>query len=296
MNGPEAKLIEAIDRAQATIDMAMYNFSLGKAADALVRAQGRGVRVRLVMESESIDNAATQKMQKAGIPILGDRREGLMHNKFTVIDGQEVWTGSLNVTSSSSYTDTNNLLRIRSTELAKIYTNEFEQMFIHDRFGPERKSTNKTPRLSAGGKQMEVYFSPGDGTARHVTEVLKAARTSIHFLAYSYTLDDFAEAMINRARAGVQVMGVFDQSQYLNAGSEYDKLRSAGLKVRLDGWEGLQHHKVILVDGQIVITGSFNFTASADRNNDENLVIVYDPILAGQYEVEFQKLYAKSTP
>ena len=74
-------------------------------------------------------------MIDAGIPVLGDRREGLMHDKFVVIDRSEVWLGSMNYTYSGTYEDNNQLIHIRSVEMAENYTTEFEEMFVDDKFG-----------------------------------------------------------------------------------------------------------------------------------------------------------------
>jgi len=91
--GIDAPLAAAIDAARLSVDVAIYSLSLNSIRDALIRAHKRGVRVRMVMESENLDRSDPQKLKDAGIPILGDRREGLMHNKFVVIDNSEVWLG-----------------------------------------------------------------------------------------------------------------------------------------------------------------------------------------------------------
>ncbi len=101
--------------------------------------------------------------------------------------------------------------------------------------------------------------------------------------------------MIERAQAGVQVQGVFDSDQVdSNQGGEYDRLRQAGLDVRRDSLPGQMHHKVILVDTQLVVTGSYNFSNSAEKRNDENVVIVFDPRLAGLYRVEFERIFNRA--
>jgi len=66
--------------------------------------------------------------------------------------------------------------------------------------------------------------------------------------------------------------------------------------VRLDGLEGQMHHKVILVDGRMVVMGSYNFTNSAERYNEENLLIIHNEALAKIYEDEFERIYARAIP
>jgi len=101
--GPDAALAEAIDQAVLSVDVAAYSLDLWSIRDALLRAHRRGVSVRLVVESDNLDSDELIQIAEAGVPVLGDRREGLMHNKFVVIDRYEVWTGSMNFTVNGAY-------------------------------------------------------------------------------------------------------------------------------------------------------------------------------------------------
>jgi phosphatidylserine/phosphatidylglycerophosphate/cardiolipin synthase-like enzyme len=123
--GPDQYLAEAINGARLSVDVAAYSLNLWSIRDALVHAFQRGVKVRMVMESDNMDGREVQDLKDAGIQIIGDQREGLMHNKFMIIDRSEVWIGSLNYTVSSAYRDNNNLIRIKSVQAAEDYTNKF---------------------------------------------------------------------------------------------------------------------------------------------------------------------------
>jgi phosphatidylserine/phosphatidylglycerophosphate/cardiolipin synthase-like enzyme len=133
--GPDGPLAESIDAARQTVDVAIYSLNLRSIRDALIRAHERGVQVRVVMESDNLDGSAPQALIDAGIPVLGDRREGLMHDKFVVIDRSELWMGSMNFTYSGTYEDNNQLILFRSVKMAENYTKEFEEMFVDDKFG-----------------------------------------------------------------------------------------------------------------------------------------------------------------
>jgi phosphatidylserine/phosphatidylglycerophosphate/cardiolipin synthase-like enzyme len=293
--GPDGPLVDSIDSARQSLDVAAYSLTLDSVRNALIDAHKRGVAVRMVMESDNMDSTDVQKVMEAGIPIIGDRREGLMHNKFMVIDRSEVWTGSMNFTDSGTYRDNNNLIHIRSSDLAENYTTEFEEMFTDDLFGPDLGTTTPYPDLTIDGTRIESFFSPDDHPAAHVTELLENAQESIHFLAFSFTTDDFGDALISRAKAGVTVSGVMEADQVrTNQGTEYDKLRQGGLDVHLDGNPDYMHHKVFIIDGKIVVFGSYNFSASAETRNDENLLVIYSPELAGQFLQEFQRVYARA--
>ena len=290
----EQALLASIQGAQRTIDVAMYNFSLRSAADGLVAAAKRGVTVRVVLDSDALDSAVVPRLRSAGIELIGDGRESLMHNKFLVIDGQDVWTGSLNLTDSGLNQDNNNLLRIRSAELAAIYTAEFDEMFVDGLFG----GGDPTPGgggqnwLAVEGAQVQVLFAPDDRPSRRLGELVREADRRIDFLAYTLTLNGLRDGLLDAKTGGVGVRGVFDAEQTTAAGSDYEDLRKAGLDVRLDGTRGLMHEKVIVLDEQTVVVGSFNFTRSADENNDENLLIIRDAGVARLFLEEFERVYS----
>jgi phosphatidylserine/phosphatidylglycerophosphate/cardiolipin synthase-like enzyme len=292
--GPDADLAAALRAARLSVDMAAYDINLWSLRDALIAAHRSGVTVRVVTESDNFEGPETQALVEAGIPVLGDRREGLMHNKFVVIDRLEVWTGSMNFTLNDAYENNNNLIRLRSSQLAENYLAEFQEMFADDRFGPNSPANTPHPALSINDTRLETYFSPDDGAASRLVELIRAAQESVNFLAYSFTSDEIAAAMLDRASAGVTVSGVFEEVQYLNnQGTEFDRLRAGGLDVRLDGNPGNMHHKVIVIDEAIVVTGSYNFSANAENRNDENLLVIHNPQIAAQYQAEFERVFAE---
>ena len=293
--GPDADLAAAIEAARLSVDVAVFELDLWSVRDALIAAHRRGVTVRLVTDSDNIEGKEIQDLKDAGIEVLGDRRESLMHNKFAIIDGREIWTGSMNFTINDAYKNNNNLLRMRSSKLADDYTNEFEEMFIRDQFGQGSPANTPFPSLEIEGTHLEIYFSPDDGAAAHMVEHIQRAQRSIHFLAYSFTSDDIADAILERAHSGVAVSGVFEASQVeSNLGGEYQRLLDAGLDVRLDSNVYNMHHKVMTIDGQVVVTGSYNFSANAEERNDENLLVIENPALARQYETEFVKIFSQA--
>jgi phosphatidylserine/phosphatidylglycerophosphate/cardiolipin synthase-like enzyme len=295
--GVDEILASAIGQAQAAVDLAMYDLNLWSLRDALIAAHQRGVSVRMVTESDNLDEPEMQELRDAGIEVLGDRREGLMHNKFVIIDRWEVWAGSTNFTTGGVYRNDNNLVRIRSSRLAQDYTTEFEEMFLNDAFGPGSPANTPFPQLTVDDIPLQVYFSPDDGVLNHLLDLVEGAQQSVYFMAYSFTSDALAEALLARAAAGVEVMGVFEADQYsANIGTEFDRLLAGGLPVRLDGNPDHMHHKVLIIDERIIITGSYNFTANAEKRNDENLLMIDDPALAHLYLAEFQRVFDLAAP
>ena len=293
--GPDTALAEAIRTAEFSVDAAIYHLNLWSIRDALIDAHEAGVKVRVVAESDNLDEIEIQDLREAGIEILGDRRESLMHHKFVVIDGLDVWTGSMNFTVNGAYRNDNNLIHIRSSKLAENFTAEFEEMFIQDMFGDNAIDNTPNPKLTIDGTPIDTYFSPDDGTAAEIIAALQNAEESIYFMAFSFTADPIAETLLVKAAEGIEVRGVFEESQYnSNTGGEFDRLSEAGLDVRLDGNDRNMHHKVFIIDGEIVITGSYNFSRSAEERNDENTLIIYSPAIAAQYLTEFERVYQKA--
>jgi phosphatidylserine/phosphatidylglycerophosphate/cardiolipin synthase-like enzyme len=118
----------------------------------------------------------------------------------------------------------------------------------------------------------DVYFSPKGGCAEAVIYWISRANRSVHVLMYIFTLDTIADALISAHKRGVEVMVVLDKSQSYG---QFAVLKDAGIKVRNDtNWEGILHDKIAIIDGTIVLTGSFNWTTTAENNNNENLIVI----------------------
>jgi phosphatidylserine/phosphatidylglycerophosphate/cardiolipin synthase-like enzyme len=295
LGGPDKYMVDAIRAAKVSVDVAVLRLDLWRVRDALIDAHRRGVSVRMVIDSDYLDEEEIQDLIEAGIPILGDRGKGLMHHKFVVIDRIQTWTGSMNFTLNDTYRSNNNLLRIDSSELAENYLTEFEEMYQDDRFGEDSMANTPHPVLEVQGVKIWSCFSPDEGCQALLVDLITSARRNIQFLAFSFTSDDLGNAMLERAKVGVSVSGVFDRKQYYwNNGTEFDKLRNAGLEVRLNDDSYSMHHKVIIIDDRIVVTGSYNFTYFAENRNDENVLVIFSPEIAGMYQEEFVRLFNQS--
>ena len=293
--GVDGPLVEAIDAARLSIDLAAYSISLNSVRNALIRAHQRGVTVRAVMESSNMDNSDPQRMIEAGIPIFGDNRQGLMHDKFIIIDRSEVWLGSMNFTDSGAYEDNNHMFRVRSTKMAENYIKEFEEMFDDDMFGPDAVTQTPHPTLTIDGIRVDTFFSPDDRVLSSLVPLLAAAKESIYFLAFSFTSNELGEIVRSQADAGLTILGVMDDEQIRsNQGTEFDPFRQAGLDVLIDGIDGQMHHKVFIIDEEIVVLGSYNFSRAAEERNDENLLVVYDEEIAEEFVREFQRVSAQA--
>jgi phosphatidylserine/phosphatidylglycerophosphate/cardiolipin synthase-like enzyme len=264
--------------------------------DALIRAHRRGVQVQVVTDDVQKEELEIQSLVDAGIVVIDDRRPGIMHHKFLVIDRNEVWTGSMNMTVNGAYRNDNHLIRICSKAVADNYTREFDEMFLEDRFGALSLADTPNPVVNLDGVAIGSYFSPDDGVLDKIIEQMRDAERNVEILAYALTTDLVGETLFDLHQRGVTVRGVVETSQSQATGSETPRLRQAGVDIRLDGNPENMHHKVIILDGITVILGSYNFTRSAEEKNDENVLIIHDPALATQFLIEFERIYTTASP
>ncbi|WP_322493980.1 phospholipase D-like domain-containing protein [Chloroflexus sp.] len=290
-------ILNDIAQARQSIDMATFEYTLQPLAEALVAAHQRGVKVRLALDRESLEDPVDAKfagiVEDAGIPVSWEDSPAFLHSKFIIIDNKIVWTGSWNATINDTYRNNNNLLRITIPEIVENYRVEFAEMAA-GRFGNSKQAKTPFSRIATAQATIENYFTPRERPAARIVELISGARQSVLFMAFAFTSDEIAGAMIARQQAGVPVRGVFERRNVGGTGSDFGRLRDGGVEVLEDGNCYTMHHKVIIIDGRIVITGSYNFTARAERTNDENLLIIDDPKLAAEYLAEFERVFEQA--
>ena len=292
-NSLEKRLVHRLGAATLRVDAALYDLDAEPVADALIEAHNRGVKVRIVTEADNIDDSEITRLQEVGIPVVDDDdNDGLMHHKFIVIDGRYVWTGSYNTTYNGSYKNSNNVVLIDSAQLAYNFTQEFRELFLAVQTGKPSGAFVAYPKVALGdGTEIFTYFSPADNTISPLLKEIQSAEESIHFMTFAFTHDALGDAMRDRFKSGIDVRGVFEAKQTNNQYSEYTPMREAGLPVILDKSSGAMHHKVIVIDGETVITGSYNFSKNAEKRNNENLLIIKENReIAAAYLAEFAKI------
>ena len=144
-------------------------------------------------------------------------------------------------------------------------------------------------------KILGIYFSPKGGCEGQILYWIDRANESINVLIYSFTSDSIGDALVGAHNIGIGVQVVFEKSQ-IREGSEYWKLKAAGIAVRNDTNSGLMHDKVMIVDGLIVLTGSFNWSEKGEDSNNENLIVIESTYVAEIYGGEFTKIWDESQP
>jgi phosphatidylserine/phosphatidylglycerophosphate/cardiolipin synthase-like enzyme len=300
-NGIDRFILPLIEGASQTIDVVSFDVNLPSIVKALIAAQKRGVQVRVIYDGENgdaeVDNDfvgqfnGVDALSKADVGMVdGGRSNGLMHNKMIIIDGRTLVMGSWNVSYNDTYRNNNNVLVITAPEIIANYQAKFNEGFEQDLFGTHALVGPPNPKMTIDGVAVENYFSPKDEVMAKLVDYVLAAKKSIHFYAFTYTHADLSGAMISQFQNGLDVQGVIE-----NRGASQGALvplYCAKVPVKTDGNKYTMHHKVIVIDGEIVITGSFNFTKSADEANDDNILVIHSPALAKLYEEEYQRILA----
>src|SRR6266496_3909227 len=300
--GIDNDVVAEVAKAQTTIDITSFDLNLPSFVNAVIAAQQRGVQVRIVYDgkngSQKLDAAqsptgqdfdAVTTLQNAGIQLVNDgRSNGLMHDKILIIDSKVLFMGSWNMSYNDTYRNNNNLLEITDPTLIANYQAKFNELFVDKQFGTHAKIGSQTQQLTIGGTKVLNYFSPVDDVMDKLVGLVNGAQKSVRFMIFTYTDANLASAMIARYKAGVDVAGVIE-----NRGASQGALvplACAKVPVKVDGNKYTMHHKVIIIDNSIVVTGSFNFTKSADTANDDNVIVIYDPSVAQQYLDEFNRV------
>lgn len=139
-------------------------------------------------------------------------------------------------------------------------------------------------------------FTPGENCTDTIVHALTEAKRTILVQAYSFTSAPIAKALLDAHARGVQVLVILDKSQRAEKYSSADFMANQGIPVVIDASHAIAHNKVIVIDSEIVLTGSFNFTKAAQEKNAENLLIIRDPALAAQYTRNWEAHHRHSQP
>ena len=304
--GVYAGLLEFINSAQIEISGSIHEIDMITIADALAKKAREGVRVQLVVEakwySQPKSEAARQTLESAGVKVIPDTKaSGLMHNKFWVVDGKRVWTGSTNLTSTCLFYNPNNAIWIEQPKIAANFTTEFEEQ-KSGRFGKRESGIPNTPYPIVVLPTITImtYFSPEDDALTNLISEINSASQRIDIMCFVFSSEDVSKALIKAHQRGIKVRVLLDdtfRSEAATARWRYvpsKELLGAGIQVIWDNARSKLHHKVIIIDTKTVVTGSMNLSANGANNNDENTLIIKSPRIASAFEVQFEKLWIQA--
>jgi phosphatidylserine/phosphatidylglycerophosphate/cardiolipin synthase-like enzyme len=281
-----------INGSNTTLDIAVWDNGSSKIVTALNNAYARGVQVRYISSTNSLNTALSGL--NSNIPLLkrtSTLTSNVMHNKFIIADNARLLIGSMNFGNGSIFDDYNNIVIITNTSLAQNYTTEFNEMWgstgaqpntTNSKFGPA-KSDNTIHNFNIGGSTVESYFSPTDATSTKIVNAINSANFSLDVAMFTFTDNDLGDAVVAAKNRGVNVRCIIENVSYF--GSEYTKLVNAGIPViSHENITNDFHHKYCIIDAvntssdPIVVTGSHNWSNSANDEYDENTLLIHDAI------------------
>jgi phosphatidylserine/phosphatidylglycerophosphate/cardiolipin synthase-like enzyme len=144
-------------------------------------------------------------------------------------------------------------------------------------------SLGQATELTLNNTPAQVYFSPNGGCTEAIVDQISNAKSEILVQAYSFTSAPIAKVLLNAFKRGVRVEVILDKSQRTARYSSATYLSNVGIPTYIDSAHSLAHNKIVIIDKETVITGSFNFTKAAEEKNAENLLIIRNTDLAKMY-------------
>lgn len=223
----------------------------------------------------------------------------LMHNKYIVRDSGSpeaaVWTGSTNWTDDAFGSMENNVIQLKSQDLAAVYQQDFNQLWDNGNIAGTGQDLHR--QVKVGDSNVTVAFSPGDGTYidGEIARRIEAAQESVHISSMDISSKNILQALADKIDKGIPVDGIYDGPQMAVVTKQWNQNHA---QANIDLWNkvkdhlvekqsprglhDIMHNKTVEIDNSIVITGSHNFTASAQQNA-ENMLVVENPQIARQY-------------
>ena len=302
-------VVKAIGRTRSTLDVALYNLQIPAAADALLKARDRGVKVRVILDYDHVYPKAGHEMQElidAGMDVRmmkGRGGSGSMHCKYALFDGTLLETGSANWSLSAENASYENMMFLSDRHILAGYQADFEWMWAQAKpagnpgsysSSPGAPPSDPSPSVDFNGTTLPNYvFSPRGGTEAAMVRAIDAARSEADVAMFSFTSKPAMEALSRASARGVKVKMLL----YVKSAFPFRaEAKKNNIEVRLKEGRvgnGLMHNKYSVLDGSLLINGSFNWSATAENLNTENTIFTKIPAYVTHDKAEFDKLFSQ---
>ncbi len=290
------RIVQLIDAATERVHVAQFTFSVREIEAALLRAHERGLDVRLAInaaQAERADNVSN-RLKNAGVPVKFVQGQsngsyaGLQHAKFMLVDGKTLLTGSNNWSSTGTTINNENTTIVTGEtddDLIGAFACHFEKMW-----------TDAPGEVGACNVDNLVAFTPGSAAIRMLKDGLRGATTSVDVLMHHLLFSDLQKELAKVAERGVRVRLVINAADREEVrGGGWNRMLEAGVQLRFKRTNGeayqIMHHKLAIVDGRVLYSGSGNWSGSAFFNNYENYVRYTNPGVVGAYREGFERLW-----
>lgn len=317
----EEIIVEFINGAEKRLEIAVQEIENERIAKAIIDARlQRKVLVKIVIEQSYLRRtratSSTDPWKASGkhepnrkihdallrsnIDIKVDYNASIFHQKFIVRDRQDVLTGSTNFTPTGTAKNLNHIVIVRDVDAAKTYAREFREI-SQGHFGKLNEGHDVAPpELVVSNVPIKILFAPDHNPEMEIMKQMLKARKRIDFAIFTFSKSSgIDDTMIRLRDLNMPVKGAFDGSMGAHDWAAIPDLKAA--KVKLFGVYktdklGKLHHKLMVLDDEVVIAGSFNYTGPANQLNDENIIILGDLGTTSKAKRDAQKkigLYAR---
>ena len=323
VGGPDNLLdpiIKFIDGAQKRLLIAVQELDTEPIAQAIVRAKQRGVLVKVVLEadyliakrarehpfkpggSHEINRTLHNAILRAKIKVNSDFNPKIFHQKFMIRDRESVLTGSTNFTETGTTKNLNHIIIIHDKGIAKIYEKEYKEI-QQGHFGKLNEGHDETPKeVMVSNVRVKTLFAPDHNPEMEIMKQIAKAKKRVDFAIFTFSKSSGIDDQLSMAnKAGIKIRGALHVSQANQKWSAKGTLRGAEIELYLVPKTNLAsgvpklgklHHKLMVIDEQLVIGGSFNYTGPANKTNDENILIIGDLETENEQSKKRQKIFA----
>lgn len=311
----EKVIVDFIDNADRRLEIAVQELENLAIAEAIIHARSKKLLVKLVLEQDYLkvnrlrtnpwtpggNNEENRKIHDAilrsNIDVKTDYNTSIFHQKFIVRDGQSVLTGSTNFTPTGTEKNLNHIVIVHDKDIAKIYSREFREI-QQGHFGKLNEGHDVAPKDKVvSNVPIRVLFAPDHNPEMEIMKQMLKATKRIDFAIFTFSQSSgIDDTMLKLLEFNMKIRGAFDSKQGGQSWSAIAPLKAAGaklFKVSSGGGIGKLHHKLMVLDDQVVIAGSFNYTGPANRLNDENIIILGDLDTNSQIQKDAQGTIAK---
>lgn len=313
-------IVEKIENARQTIDFAVMYLEDPKIINAIKAAHQRGVQIRIIVDFEKYEETLsafsgtdiTIRENNGGIVEDGYKVEkSIMHYKFALFDSESKENSYL-ITSSANWNqkdfdlNANNLVLIQDQALSNAYLDEFDQMWAGKFNRDKDLSKHKGEIFEIDGRIVELWLSPApdpfSSFQMRLINLFREAKDSIYFATFNFTLPQISQELEKKYAGGIDFEGISNESIWDMKGSVLFDMRGVTHSKLFTPWKQIPfenirhdaidgnsalHYKYFIIDENIAVTGASNPTLSAVYTNDEDLLIIHDPLIANEFKQNF---------
>lgn len=308
-------IVKFIDEAQKRLFIAVQELDSKPIAEAIIRARQRKVRVKVVLEADylleqkarlnpfeaggkyELNRTLSAAILRSSIYVRSDYNGDIFHQKFIVRDGTSVLTGSANFTTTDTERNLNHIVIINNKTIARIYEKEYEEI-QQGHFGKLNEGHDPHPaEVLVSNVRIKTLFAPDHNPEMEIMKQIAKAKRRVDFAIFTFASSSGIDDQLIFARqAGITIRGALFRSQANQSWSATKGLREAGISLFFVPRPDLPspkprklHHKLMVIDEQLVIAGSFNYTSPATQLNDENIIILGDLDSTDENSIQLQR-------